>query len=66
MLCFKINSLNHGSFNVADLDSVGFGSVVFAGLYLAAVAVVADQAFLAVGSVAVDVVADCSAADFVD
>ena len=48
------------------MDSVGFGSVVFAGLYLAAVAVVADLAFLAVGSVAVDVVADCFAADFVD
>lgn len=61
MLCFKINSLNHDNFNVADLDSVGFGSVVFAGLDLAAVAVVADLAFVAVDWVAVD-----AAADFVD
>ena len=65
MLCFEINSLNHGSFNVADFDSVGFGSVVFAGLYLVAVAVVADQAFVAVGWVSDDAAADCSA-DYVD
>ena len=58
MLCFKINSLNHDNFNVADLDSVGFGSVVFAVLDLAAVA---DLAFVAVDWVAVD-----AAADFVD